>query len=497
MTDYESAVEQPSQTIQPAEEYQTTETHYQALEPEELEATPCASLSARFGAFLIDISLIAYICYIGYGLFQGKLGLPSYNLDNWRSVSNLTLLGAAAIAFFLYFFLFEGVLARTPGKILCGIAVADRNGEPPSLMGILIRNLLRFVDLILFPLTGLGLAEITTKRQRLGDIIGGTTVRRMRRPGHPVRPPDEVVWGSITGRCLALILDLALFALTALFFLLALPTQHETLTRWVLLSGPLLVVGYWVLCDIALGGTPGKLLFGLRVVDDQARPIGVAGSLVRNLFRILDHNPLGYLCAVLAARKQRPGDLAAQSAVIRTGWSLRSFFSLLIFVAVVLGIGYYGMHNPNNFIRTDQVIKVGPWTVPDVPSQFKYWLGLRLNVSDFHFGKAGRPALAEEPLYSPGEIVYLTAEVQGFLMQDQTAWLQEDILVTGPDGAPLIDLLNVINKRFEVGHTNSQVLESSFLLPLRIEAGPYSVRVRIRDRNGNMFGSAEKTFMVQ
>lgn len=478
-------------------EYGPTETHYQAVvEPEEDE-NPCASLSARFGAFVIDLIGIAYLCMIVYRLFGDRLHLSFAELDQWRSVPNLTLYAVVIIVSFLYFFLFEGVFARTPGKMLCGLAVADRSGEAPGLIGVLIRNLLRYVDFILFPLTGLGFAEVTAKSQRLGDILGGTTVRRTTRPGHAVMPPNEVVWGSITRRTIALLLDLAVFGLCALFFLLTLPTQRETLTFIILQAGPVLVIAYWVLCDVALGGTPVKLLLGLRVVDEHARPVGVAGSLLRNLFRILDHNPLGYLCAILSARKQRPGDLAAQSGVVKTGWSVRSLLSLMIFVLLVSGITYYGIHNPNNFVRTEQVITVGPWTLPDVPSHLKYLLGMRLRIISFHFGQTARPALAEEPVYSPGEIVYLSAVVQGYMKEQGIAWFQEDILVNSPDGTPLIDLLNTINKRVDVGDRRQVSLESSFLLPLSIATGQYHVRIRIRDRYGNMFGEAQKTFLVQ
>ena len=89
------------------------------------------------------------------------------------------------------------------------------------------------------------------------------------------------------------------------------------------------------------------------------------------------------------------------------------------------------------------------------------------------------------------------AGAQGFMTEQGIAWFQEDILVNGPDGTPLIDLLNTINKRVEVGDRHQFSLESSFLLPLRLAAGQYHVRIRIRDRYGNMFGDAEKTFIVQ
>jgi len=277
----------------PAEDYGNTETQYARAIDHDDESNVCAPLSERFAALLIDLTLVIYACAIGYHFFSSKLGLPSLDMSDWRSLANLTLLGAATAVFFLYFFLLEGILARTPGKLLCGLVVANRHGDPPGLIGVLIRNLLRPVDFVLFPLTGLGLAEVSQKRQRLGDFLGGTTIRRSRARGNPTVPAHDITWGSITRRTIALLLDLVVFAAVALFFLLCLPSEDERLTFLILQAGPILIVAYWVGCEVLLGGTPIKLLMGLRVVDEEARPVSIPGSLLRNLFRVLDHTRLG------------------------------------------------------------------------------------------------------------------------------------------------------------------------------------------------------------
>ncbi len=68
------------------------------------------------------------------------------------------------------------------------------------------------------------------------------------------------------------------------------------------------------------GATPGKKIFGLRVVMDSGLPVTPAASLTRNLLRVADFLPLAYGFAIvsmlLRADHKRLGDLAAQTLVV-------------------------------------------------------------------------------------------------------------------------------------------------------------------------------------
>ncbi len=68
------------------------------------------------------------------------------------------------------------------------------------------------------------------------------------------------------------------------------------------------------------GRTPGKRLVGIRVVRADGGPVGLGGSLVRNVLRALEL-PLAYapgiLAVALSARRQRLGDLVAGTLVVR------------------------------------------------------------------------------------------------------------------------------------------------------------------------------------
>jgi len=68
------------------------------------------------------------------------------------------------------------------------------------------------------------------------------------------------------------------------------------------------------------GATPGKRALGLRVVHDDATPVGLGGSMIRNLIRFVDFLPLlygvGVVCCLVDGRFRRLGDLAAGTVVV-------------------------------------------------------------------------------------------------------------------------------------------------------------------------------------
>jgi len=77
---------------------------------------------------------------------------------------------------------------------------------------------------------------------------------------------------------------------------------------------------YPIIFEATLGTTPGKRWFNLMVVHDNATPLSVGGSVVRNLLRIVDFLPLMYFVGLVAAltdtKFRRLGDLAAGTLVI-------------------------------------------------------------------------------------------------------------------------------------------------------------------------------------
>jgi len=90
-----------------------------------------------------------------------------------------------------------------------------------------------------------------------------------------------------------------------------------TLITWLFL------LLYFTYFESTTGQTPGKQVMKIRVVDETTmQHLDFGMSLVRNILRIIDWLPLFYLIGFLLIatnkKKQRIGDMAARSIVVRT-----------------------------------------------------------------------------------------------------------------------------------------------------------------------------------
>jgi uncharacterized RDD family membrane protein YckC len=86
-------------------------------------------------------------------------------------------------------------------------------------------------------------------------------------------------------------------------------------------GGSLVLLLYYVLMESLLGRTVGKLITGIRVVDEATgnRP-GVGAAIVRTLLRLIDGlfgYLVGFIIATSSVRRRRLGDMAAKTLVVR------------------------------------------------------------------------------------------------------------------------------------------------------------------------------------
>ena len=133
-------------------------------------------LDRRIGAGLIDILvliLLAVLFTVLFGETQSGDGSFSAKLE-----------GGPALAYVLvalaYYGVPEALTGQTLGKRLLGIRVVRlEDGSRASAGQVAARTVLRVIDGILFYLVGvIALLATGSKRQRLGDMAGGTTVTR-------------------------------------------------------------------------------------------------------------------------------------------------------------------------------------------------------------------------------------------------------------------------------------------------------------------------------
>ncbi|WP_212999781.1 RDD family protein [Winogradskya consettensis] len=132
----------------------------------------------------------------------------------------------------------------------------------------------------------------------------------------------------VTGRrIVATLIDGLVFSILSAIisnvFNLDLPTSDIDLTQLdVGGSGILLVLAlaYYLLMEGFLGRTVGKMVTGIRVVNEDGGRPDFVSVLVRTLLRLID-GLIGYLVGLIivvnSSRRRRLGDMAAKTLVVR------------------------------------------------------------------------------------------------------------------------------------------------------------------------------------
>lgn len=169
--------------------YKTYQDTYAALiaarhivhELEKVESRLYASNAQRAVAFLIDIAIIAIIMTTLF-ILVGAAGL--YNLtsimDVFTSIWFIAFIMWLWIAQAVYYTVFETFRGQSPGKRLMGIKVVNKDYEKCDFMDAFTRNVVRFLDLVLFfYLVSLVMMNRNPKRQRFGDIVAQTVVLKV------------------------------------------------------------------------------------------------------------------------------------------------------------------------------------------------------------------------------------------------------------------------------------------------------------------------------
>jgi uncharacterized RDD family membrane protein YckC len=141
-----------------------------------------AGLGSRMIAWLVD-SLIqaAIVLPIVIGVGAGELS---------SSVELVVLYAVIFLIVWAYYPLFEFFgQGRTPGKRVQRLRVLRTDGQPAGGAAILVRNLIRIVDVFALPFLAVISMLVTARAQRLGDLAAGTMVVREARLSAPEALP--------------------------------------------------------------------------------------------------------------------------------------------------------------------------------------------------------------------------------------------------------------------------------------------------------------------
>ena len=125
-------------------------------------------------------------------------------------------------------------------------------------------------------------------------------------------------------RAVAMIIDMIIIIITG--YVLAMFTGGTANSGFDLQGGPaflwlLIVLGYFIVMEVQQGGTVGKLVLGLRVVNDGGGAIDWKASIVRNILRNIDDLRGFYLLGAILVwtsdKNQRLGDRVANTVVVK------------------------------------------------------------------------------------------------------------------------------------------------------------------------------------
>jgi uncharacterized RDD family membrane protein YckC len=165
-----------------------------------------SGIGSRFLAALVDTSLLVLLQVIVLGtvlLILSQLGSANSNnpLADFSGQAGGWIFAILAFVSFLFFwgyYIFFETLwnGQTPGKRWIGLRVIRLDGTPVGVSEVVIRNLVRTLDLL--PIAyGLGVITmfVNSNSRRLGDLAAGTVVVRDSRATlgrAPVRIQDEL-----------------------------------------------------------------------------------------------------------------------------------------------------------------------------------------------------------------------------------------------------------------------------------------------------------------
>ncbi len=126
-------------------------------------------------------------------------------------------------------------------------------------------------------------------------------------------------------RAVAILIDMVLLFVAG--YVIALATGATTPTGFNLQGGPAFLwfgvaLAYYVVMEATSGATLGKRAMGLKVVKEGGEPLDWQASLVRNILRIVDglfFYLVGAIAVWVSKKRQRLGDMAAHTLVVKTG----------------------------------------------------------------------------------------------------------------------------------------------------------------------------------
>lgn len=460
------------------------------------EPSGVASLKERFAALFIDSAFLYVIYFVlllvyRYIVFDNPMGpIPAGGLNG------IVFHGIFLLLALIWFAIPEMVFCASVGKLFCRLRIQAVDKEYPSFFSVLIRNIMKPVDIILFPiLVTAGLMEWSGLHRRLGDIIAKTIV--VKNLGTPPRLYDlslDMI-ARATARATAFIIDLALLALFGTGVALLLNPDAPVVSMIILLLSPLLLVAFFTLPEWLTKTSPGKWIWGFYVCMENGSAIDLPSALTRTIWRAIDTNFIGFLTCLFSVRRQRPGDTAAGTVVIKAGRKWQGFAGFICVLLISIATLYAGFGNRESFLSSDFRINFLPSV--DFAGRGAAHAGIAsLAIRNFNFAADDPETVRRPPRFEAGETVFMIFEVDGYKKDRKNVWLQEDLVIRYPDNKVGLKL-DSINEFHQASDDGGPIrFENNIVIPENATTGRYGVSITIRDKIARQELTEQRFFYI-
>lgn len=126
-------------------------------------------------------------------------------------------------------------------------------------------------------------------------------------------------WSIVLPRWGATWLDFILLGISA-FLVTLLP---ESIVSWAFLLRAIGAAACYPVLEHIYGGTPGKFICRIRVVNAHCQPPSWGQAILRTILRLVEVNPFlmggipAGIAVLVSKKRQRLGDMAAETFVLR------------------------------------------------------------------------------------------------------------------------------------------------------------------------------------
>lgn len=453
------------------------------LQERDASRAEMASIKDRFAAFLIDFGFIYTLYWVTLAVFRYvAMGNPAGPIP-LGGLNGLLFHGIFLFLAILYFAIPEMAFLSSIGKAFCHITIRKKNGSYPSFMSIVIRNIFKPIDLILYPfMITSALMEWSRLHRRLGDVFARTVV--LKKLSHPPRQHalSLDVIASTTARVFAFVIDFALLTMFAFGLALSFRTDEPLFNMLLLVLSPFPLLIFLILPEWLTKTSPGKWIWGFVVCHEDGTAVTLQSVLVRTLWKPCDISPIGFLTSLFSVRHQRSGDTAASTVVIKAPREWRGLIGLVSAIIVSVTMLYVGLQNRDSFLSGDFKFNFLPAVdLKGFGVMSQHQVQANLIMKNFVFAVGDPSNQLKPPIYHAGETLYLSFEIDGFARENTKVWLKEDLLIRYPDNSQGLKLENINEIHRDLEEEGPVKFENNIAIPPNSEPGRYTINITIKD----------------